>query len=360
MDTTDPEIKFGDKGVCNHCRQYNITAKKYLFSGKDGERRLQDLFLKVRQSGMNKPYDCIMGLSGGVDSTYVAYIAKKQGLRPLAVHLDNGWNSELAVKNIENIVRKLDLDLYTHVIDWVEFRDLQISFFKAGVIDIEMLTDHAITAILYRLASKHGIKYILSGSNMATEGIMPTSWTHRKSDLRNIKAIHNRYGKEQMKSFPTASTFQIYFWYLLIKRMKSIRVLDYIDYNKEMAMSIIEKELGWKSYGIKHYESIFTRFYQGFILPSKFDVDKRKAHLSTLICSGQISRAEALKEIKKNAYDHEVLASDKDFVLKKLGFGEKQFEEYVKSKPKAHFDYGSDEYFFKVLRVLSEILYTKT
>ncbi len=356
MDTTDNEIEFDEKGVCNHCRQYDRLAKQYLFTGNDGEKELQKIFAKIKEKGKGKEYDCIIGLSGGVDSTYTAYIAKKYGLRLLAVHFDNGWNSELSVKNIENIVKKLGLDLQTYVIDWEEFKDLQLSFFKAGVLDIELLTDHAIIAAMYRLTDEMGIKYILSGHNIATEAILPRSWAHLKTDLINIKSIQKRYGKTKIRNFPTADTFKLNLWYKYVKGIKLIMVLNYINYIKKDAMSIIENELEWKYYGGKHHESIFTRFYQAYILPNKFGIDKRKAHLSSLICSGQITREEALEEMKKELYNPELLASDKEFVLKKLGFSEDEFERYMKEAPKSHLDYPSEESLFNILRSVKRII----
>ena len=356
MDTTDPNIEFDENGVCNHCRQYDKLAEKHLFTNGIGKKKLDQITFKIKQRGKDKEYDCIMGISGGVDSTYTAYIAKKYNLRPLCVHLDNGWNSELAVSNVENIVKKLGFDLQTYVIDWEEFKDLQLSFMKAQVVDIEMLTDHAITAILYNLADKMGIKYILSGGNIVTEAIMPTSWTHRKSDLKNIRSIQKKYGAKKITKFPTASTLKIEFWYKNVKDIKMVNVLNYVPYVQKNVMTIIENELGWKYYGGKHYESIFTRFYQAYILPNKFDIDKRKAHLSTLICSEQITRPEALEYITNDSYDSTMLVGDKDFVLKKLNLSENDFEEYMKTPPKSHFDYPSDNTIIEVLSKLKKII----
>lgn len=355
MDTTDPEIEFDSNGLCNHCKKYDELAKKRLFNDIEREKKLQEIIARIKKKGYGKEYDCIIGLSGGVDSSYIAYITKKYGLRPLAVHFDNGWDSELAVKNIENIVKKLGIDLRTYVIDWEEFKDLQLSFFKAGVVDIEMLTDHAITAAMYRLADEKGIKYILSGSNVVTEAIMPGSWAHRKSDLRNIEAIQKLYGTKKIKNFPTASALKLIFWYKFVKGIESISLLDYLPYIKKEAMAILEKELGWKYYGGKHYESVFTRFYQAYILPNKFGIDKRKAHLSTLICSGQITREEALDEIKEELYEPKKLVEDKEYVLKKLGLSKNDFEKYMATPPKSHLDYPSDETMFNFLKLIKRI-----
>lgn len=354
MDTTDPDIEFDENGICNHCRGYDKLARKYVFTGKEGEQKLGEIVDKIKEQGENQEYDCIMGLSGGVDSTYTAYLAKQLGLRPLAVHLDNGWDSEIAAKNIEHIVKKLDLNLYTYLIDWNEFRDLQLAYFKASVVDIEAVTDHAIIATWYNIANERGIKYIVSGTNIVTEGIMPESWFHYKYDLKNLEAVHNQFGTVKLKTFPRLGVGkQLYYQY--IKNIKSVSILNYIPYVKKDAKKLIAQELDWKDYGAKHYESIFTRFYQAYILPRKFNIDKRKAHLSSLICSGQIMREDALEEIKKDLYAKEDLEKDKEYVLKKLGLANEEFEKIMNLPVKSHFDYESDIKWLGPLRFIYRI-----
>ncbi len=338
MDSTDPDIQFDADGICNHCKHYDSVRP--FFGDKKAE--LQTLVDKISAAGKNNDYDCVIGLSGGVDSTYVAYRAVKMGLRPLAVHLDNGWNSEIAVRNIENIVKKLDIDLHTHVIDWEEFRDLQLSFFKASVVDIEMLTDHAIGAVILDVATSKKIKWMISGTNLATEAILPRSWYHSKSDLKNILAIHKKFGTRKLKTFPMASGFKRKYFYTKIKKIQELRFLNYIHYDKAEAMETIKKELAWQDYGSKHGESVFTKFYQNYILPRKFNLDKRKAHLSCLICSGQISRAEALLRLEQPLYAPMDLKRDSIFAMKKLGFSESEFEAYLNAPPQSHFDYASE------------------
>ncbi len=299
MDTSDPDIQFDEEGVCNHCRKYEKIMRCRVYSDEEKQQKLKHLANKIKEEGKNKEYDCIIGVSGGIDSTMVAYIVKKKlGLRPLAVHLDNGWDSELSIKNIEKICKVLDIDLFTHVLDWEEFKDVQLSFLKSSFINTEMPTDHAIMAVLFQVADEKRISYIINGSNFTTEGILPNSWVYDVRDWKFIEGIHKKFGKLKVKTFPHYGLIDM-FHYLFIKRIKFVTILDYIDYNKKDAMKLIEKELGWKYYGVKHYESIFTRFYQGYILPRKFKIDKRRAHLSTLICSGQITREEALEELKK-------------------------------------------------------------
>lgn len=353
MDTSDPDIRFDGEGVCNHCREYARLAAESLYSGADAHRRLDALVARIRKEGEGKEYDCVLGLSGGVDSSFVAYKAKELGLRPLAVHLDNGWNSELSVANIERIVKKLDIDLFTYVIDWEEFRELQVSFFKASVVDIEMLTDHAIAAVIFDVARQHGLRYFLSGYNVATESIMPRSWFYgNKLDGRNIRAIFKTFGGgKRIESFPILSFYQ-YVLLVYAKRLKVIPLLNYLAYDKSEAMAVLHEKLGWVYYGGKHYESRFTRFYQAYILPGKFHIDKRRAHLSSLICSGQVRRDEALEAISEDLYTPEKLREDKEFVIKKLGMTEDEFEAYMNVPPRSHLDYPSYETMYRVLRPL--------
>ena len=334
----DPDITFDEKGISNYYYEFNEAYKRMVHEGEEGKSLFAELAEKIKTEGKDKPYDCIMGLSGGVDSTYVAYIAKQYGLRPLAVHFDNGWNSELAVKNIENIVQKLGFDLHTYVINWEEFRDLQIAYLKASVIDIEAITDHAIFATLYRMAGEMGIKYILSGTNVQTEGTLPKSWIHSKGDHINIKSIHKTFGTVPLKTFPFMDA-KVKRYYMEIKGVHSISIPNYFEYNKAKVKELIQKELGWRDYGGKHYESIWTRFYQGYILPTKFKVDKRKAHLSDLIFSKQITKEQAIEELAKPIYDPEVFKQDYDFVLKKLGFTEEEFQAIMNKPPASHYDY---------------------
>lgn len=342
MDTiSDPDIRFDENGICNYYYEY-LEAAGHLPSGDAARAKLQEVTNIIKRSGKDNKYDCVMGLSGGVDSTYVAWLAKKLGLRPLAVHFDNGWNSELAVKNIENIVNKVGFDLFTYVINWEEFKDLQLSYLKASVVDIEAITDHAIFASLYRIAGERNIKYILSGTNVHTEQTLPKSWIHPKSDHINIQSIHKLYGKVALKTFPFMDA-KVKRYYQQVKGISSVSILNYVDYNKEQVKDLITKELGWRDYGGKHYESIWTRFYQGYILPKKFKIDKRKAHLSDLIFGGQISKQEALAELANPIYDPSQFTIDYDFVLKKLGLSEEVFEDIMKQPPRSHYDFDYEK-----------------
>jgi N-acetyl sugar amidotransferase len=337
----DPDIRFDEKGICNYWHEYQETAKTGVFTGKEGEQKLAELVERIKNDGKGKPYDCLIGLSGGVDSTYVAWLIKQLGLRPLAVHLDNGWNSELAVKNVENIITKLGFDLYTLVVNWEEFKDIQLSYLKASVVDIEVVSDHAIFATMYKLAKEKNIGYIISGTNIVTEHIMPPGWLYKKMDFTNLKDIHSRYGKRKLKTYPTFDFFK-YVYYSAILKLTPISILNYVPYNKKDVKELIKRELGWRDYGGKHYESIFTKFYQAYILPEKFKIDKRKAHLSTLICSGQLTREEALKELEQPLYAEADLKQDKEYVLKKLGLDEKAFDAIMKTPIHKHEDFKTD------------------
>ena len=338
----DPLISFDEDGICNYYHEYKQFERQNVFKGREGQQQLDNIIGKIKKAGAGKKYDCITGVSGGVDSTYLVLQAKKLGLRPLVVHFDNGWNSELAVSNINNIVTRLDLDLFTLVVDWEEFKDLQLSYFKANVVDIEALTDHAILGTLYKLASKHNIKYILSGSNVVTEGILPKFWIFNKADGMNIKAIHETYGSVPLKTFPFFSTHRKRY-YMDIRGIETISLLDYMDYNMVEVKKAITEELGWRDYGGKHFESVFTRFYQGYILPRKFGIDKRKAHLSTLISSGQITKAEALTVLSRPVYSDEQLHIDREFVLTKLGLSTEQFDEYIRSPRREHTEFKHEK-----------------
>lgn len=345
MDTSDPYIEFDENGVCNHCRKYDMRAAKELTIGEEGKQKLNLIAENIKQDGRGKEYDCVIGVSGGVDSTMVALLVKKLGLRALAVHVDNGWNSELAVSNIEKTLKKLEIDLFTEVIDWEEFKDLQLSFLKASVANIEIPTDHAITSTLLRICREKNIKYLISGSNIETEAIMPSAWGYDWRDWRHISSLQKKFGKIKLKSYPHTTVLD-FLNYFLIKKIKIVRPLNLINYRKKEAIETLQREIGWISYGTKHYESIFTRFFQGYILPVKFGFDKRRAHLSTLVCSGQMKREEALEEMKRDSYPPDLLRQDKEFVIKKLGLSEEEFEKIMKLPVKTYKDYPSNYVIF--------------
>jgi len=351
MDTiSDPLVTFDEQGVSNYYAAYKRLEKKHVLTGKEGEDQLETVLSAIKKAGKGKQYDCITGISGGVDSTYLALMIKKWGLRPLVVHFDNGWNSELAVKNIENIVSRLNFDLYTLVVDWNEFRDLQLAYLKASVVDIEAITDHAILATMYKLALKNDIKYILSGTNVVTEAILPSYWIYPKADHVNIRSIHKKFGTIPLKTYPFFSTKLKK--QAAMKGITSVSPLNYIPYNKAEVKEVIKKELEWRDYGGKHYESVFTRFYQGYILPAKFSIDKRKAHLSTLIFSGQITKQEALESLKEPIYDQKTFEGDYEFVLKKLGLSHSDFQDYINQPRREHREFGFEASLFQRYPIL--------
>lgn len=352
MDTSAQNIKFDSDGHCNFCNRFLSQKNKKNIIAKDAQAyRLKSLCENIKKT-KGKKYDCVIGVSGGVDSTYALHLLKELGINPLAVHLDNGWNSEMATSNIFGPIKALGIDLHTHVIDWELYKDLQRSFIAADVIDIELLTDHAIIACLHQIANKHGVSYILTGMNNSTEGMnMPSNWNHFKLDEKNIRIIHKMFGKiKGLKSYPHMSLFK-YCYYRYVKKITVVDFLDYFDYNKDLAAELLIKKYNFKPFENKHYENIFTRFHQAYILPRKFKVDKRRLHLSNLICSGQITRAEALKEMSKGSYPTERLEQDDfDYVIKKLNYSAKEFSDYINRPSKKHRDYPSDYGLYRKLR----------
>lgn len=350
----DPFITFNEKGECNYCAYYDKVTSE----GGTAEEKLKFLSSKIAEikaAGKGREYDCILGVSGGVDSSFLAYWAKENGLRPLIVHFDNGWNSELAVENIRKICDKLGFSLQTYVINWEEFKNLQIAYLKAGVIDIEVLTDHAVIATIYKIARKYGLKYTINGFNYASEAIMPKGWVFDKMDFLNIKDINNKYGTIPIKTFPHI-TFSKRLLYTLLFKMESLKVLNYIDYNKEKTKTLLKEKLDWTDYGGKHYESTFTKFYQAYILPTKFKVDKRRAHLANLVCSGQITREMAFEELKLPLYEEKDLRQEKEYILKKLGMKEDEFDKIMKGPIRKHKEFKTEvilwERYFRLLNIL--------
>ncbi len=355
----DPNISFDEKGICNYYYEYLQKEKERVYKGQEGIDKLNELLTEIKQRGKGKDYDCILGVSGGVDSTYLAFKAKEWGLKPLLVHFDNGWNSELAVQNIQNIVDKTGFNLYTYVVDWNEYKDIQKSFFKANVIDIEAIMDLGFINTLQIINKKYNIGVVIDGQNVVTEGLLPNTWISKNQD--NLINIHKKFGSVRLKTYPLISPIQQY-KFDHFHRLKYISPLNYIDYDKKKVKKIIIEEFGWRDYGGKHYESVFTRFYQGYILPTKFKVDKRKAHLSNLIFSGQMTKEQAIEELKEPIYPHELYLVDRPFVLKKLDFTEEEFDAYINAPMVPHSDYGSfipfwDKYpMLRPLKIVSKLI----
>lgn len=342
MDTTDPEISFGNDGVCSHCRRFELEMKPHWKPTPEGARELEQIIAQIKAEGQGKRYDCVIGLSGGVDSSYLAVKVVEWGLRPLVVHVDAGWNSELAVKNIEQIVTKLGLDLVTCVVDWEDMKELHLSFLRAGLANQDVPQDHAFFAALYKYATEAGIRHVISGANYATEGVLPQSWGYDAMDATHVRSVHRKFGTRPLKDFPIISFYQYYFYFPKVKNMAVIAPLNYMPYEKAMAVDYLEKNFGWRYYGGKHYESRWTRFFQAHYLPTKFGYDKRKAHLSSLIVSGQLSRGEALQELEKPLYSDNELADDKAFVAKKLGIDVAQLERFIAEKPRHYTEFPTN------------------
>lgn len=350
MDTSDPEIVFDDQGVCNHCHQFENETRKSWFPNEEGKQKLEQFFDAVRQEGRGKEYDCIIGLSGGVDSSYLALILKDYGLRPLVVHVDGGWNSELAVHNIEQIVKHCGYELFTHVIDWEEMRDLQLAYLKAGVANQDVPQDHAFFASLYHFAVKNKIRYVISGGNIATEVVFPSSWHHAAMDAINLHAIHKRYGSIPLKRYKTISFFEYYFYYPFIKKMVAFRPLNYMPYDKQEALRTLVSTVGYKEYGRKHGESRFTKFFQNHYLPEKFGIDKRRMHLSSMILSGQLTREAALEELAKPFYNSAELAEDMAYISKKLGVSVELMETLIKEPPRSYNEFNNWDNSYRLMK----------
>jgi len=335
MDDTVSGITFDENGICTFCHIHDELETKFALNEKT-TRKLENLIAKIKKEGKGKKYDCIVGVSGGKDSSYALGKVVEFGLRPLVVHFDNGWNSDLAVQNIKNLCSKLNLDLYTHVADWEEFKDLQKSFLFASVPDGEVPTDWVITSVLHEMAAKEKLRYIIGGNSFRTEGTTPLTWTYQ--DPKYILALHKKFGKKKIKSFPIMNTFQ-FFYYSVIKKIRWIRILYYLPYNEQVAVDYLTRNFNWKNYGGKHFESTYTKFFQSYILTRKFNIDKRKLHYSALIRSNQMNRTDALQKILSDPYNggDELLS----YNLKKLELSNQQFETIMNETPKNFLYYPS-------------------
>lgn len=337
----DNFISFDANGNSNYYHKFQKLVNRPEMSLANREKKLHQVIGKIKSDGKGRKYDCLIGLSGGADSSYLAYLAKQYELRPLIVHFDYGWNTDLAISNIENVTKKLDYELFTYVIDWNIIRDLQKSYYKASVVDLDVPADHTIFGSIFNIAQKMGIKYLLNGSNYQTEYIMPKGWNYQKTDLTNIKNIHRRFGEIPFKNVPTNGVLdQIYY---KLKGYSSVPLLQYVDFNQKKVLALLKEQLGWRDYGAKHFENVFTRFYQGYVLPNKFGIDKRKPHLSNLIFSGQMTKEEALDELSKPTYDLTQQIDDREYVAKKLGFTAAEFDDILTQENVPHEFYGTDD-----------------
>ena len=356
MDTTDPEILFNKNGVCNHCIKFSeVTIKKW-FPNDEGTKKLEAIYAKMKKENSHKEYDCILGLSGGVDSSYLALKLYEADIRPLVVHVDGGWNSELAVQNIESIVNYCGWDLHTIVIDWEEMKDLQLAYLKSGIANQDVPQDHAYFASLYHFATKHNINYIISGGNISTEGIFPSSWHWSAMDAINLKGIYEKFGTNKLKNYKTIGFYELYLYYPFIKKMKTIRPLNFMPYIKSEVLSELKERIGYKEYARKHGESLFTKFFQNYYLPMKFGFDKRKPHLSSLVVSGQMSREDALQELEKPLYNDRELKNDKEYIAKKLGVSDEEFEQILQSPSHNYSDFPNMEVKYKRMKKIQNFV----
>jgi N-acetyl sugar amidotransferase len=350
MDTTDSKIYFDEDGVCDHCNTYFRDILPNWHTDEKGDKALKEILKKIKKEGKGKDFDCLMGMSGGIDSSYLLYImVKKYGLRPLVFHVDGGWNSQIAVNNIERLVDGLSLDLYTEVIDWEEMKDLQLAFFKSGVSHIDTPQDHAFFATMYKFASKHNIKYILTGGNYSTECVRnPKEWMYYQSDSIQLKDIHKKHGKSKLKNFPLTKILWHKVYLPYIKGIKLIKPLDFVPYNKDAAMQLLVEKYGYQKYPQKHFESRFTRFYESYWLPVKFGYDTRKVQYSSLILTNQMIREEALKQLSKPAYDTETISQDFEYIATKLGITIEELQSYMDAPNKTYKDYKSQENIYNI------------
>jgi len=343
MDTSDSNISFDEDGVCDHCNDFKNNIEPEWDTGDNGKTQLEKLVRKIKKSGQKHDFDCLLGLSGGVDSSYMLHLAVNEfGLRPLVFHVDGGWNSELAVHNINVMIEKLDLDLFTEVINWEEMKDFQLAYFKSGVPHIDLPQDHAFIATLYKFAEKNKIKYILNGGNISTECVRnPMEWLYYGTDMAQIRDIRNRFSTNKMKSYPFSSIFKHKIYLRYIKGVKVIKLLNCRPYIKSEALKLLEEEYGWKPYPQKHFESRFTKFFEGFWLPERFGFDTRRVQYSSLILTGQMSRSEALKRLDKPAYNPDEIDEEFNFIATKLEITPDMLRGYFEMQKKFYWDYNN-------------------
>lgn len=358
MDTTDSNIVFDEKGVCDHCNTFYKDIKPFWHTDERGHNALNEIVKKIKKEGQGKEFDCLMGMSGGIDSSYLLYMmVEKYGLRPLVFHVDAGWNSQIAVNNIEKLVDGLGLDLYTEVIDWEEMKSLQLAFFKSGVPHVDTPQDHSFFATMYKFASKHNIKHILTGGNYSTECVRnPLEWMYYQSDSIQLKDIYKKHGDRKLRNYPVTKILWHKIYLPYIKGIKIIRPLDFIPYNKDEAMQLLVDKYEYQKYPQKHFESRFTRFYESYWLPEKFGYDTRKVQYSSLILTGQMTREEALERLKQPAYNPDTIKEEFEYVATKLGITVEELQSYFNSPNKTYKDYKSQENIYnlgaKVLRMM--------
>lgn len=350
MDTSDSRIQFDEHGVCDHCKTFRSHTAPNWHTDARGERELGLIVDKIRAAGRGNDFDCIIGMSGGIDSSYLTYVAKEQlGLRPLIFHVDAGWNSQIAVNNIERLVDGLGLDLFTEVIDWEEMKNLQLAFFRSGVPHIDAPQDHAFFATMYKFATQHRVKYILTGANLSTECIRnPVEWMYYQSDSRQLRDIHRRFSNRPLKTFPVTSILWHKVWLPYVRGIRVERPLNYIPYIKEDAKRLLMERFGWQPYPQKHFESRFTKFYESYWLPKRFGYDVRRVQFSSLILTGQMTREEALEALKSPPYDEKTIGQEIEFIANKLGISVDELNGYMELPKRTYRDYKSQRAIYDV------------
>ena len=350
MDTSDSSITFDSKGVCDHCITYYDKVLPNWHPNDHGKCKLDKILNRIQKDGKGRDFDCIIGVSGGFDSSYLVHLAKQEfGLRPLVFHVDAGWNSDIAVNNIQRLIDGLELDLFTEVIDWEEMKDLQLAFFKSGVPHIDTPQDHAFFATMYKFASKFGVKNILTGANLSTECIRnPVEWMYYQSDSLQLRDIHGKFGSIKLQSFPVTSILWHKVWLPYVRNIKVHRPLNYVPYIKEKAKKLLVESYGWKPYPQKHFESRFTRFYESYWLPKRFGYDVRKVQYSSLILTEQMTRDDALEALSLPSYDEETIAHDFEFIATKLGITTGELETFMELPKKTYKDYRSQRSLYNI------------
>ncbi len=350
MDTTDSNIVFDKNGVCDHCNNFYNNIKPNWDTGEKGRKDLSKIINNIKKHGKGRDFDCIMGMSGGADSSYMLHLLVKEfGLKPLVFHVDGGWDSELAVKNIEVMIDKLGLDLYTEVINWEEMKSFQLAYFKSSLSNIDVPQDHAFVATLYNFANKYNIKYILNGGNYSTECVNnPKEWLYFGTDMAQINDVLNKFGTIPMESYPFSGILNHKLYLKYIRGIKVVKPLNYLPYIKEEAMMFLQKEYGWQPYPQKHFESRFTKFYEGFWLPKKFGYDTRKVQYSSLILTNQMKREEALEKLKSPAIDDDTARHDFEYIANKLNISEAELQSYMDLPNKTYKDFKNQEVLFSI------------
>ncbi len=342
MDTSDRAISFNPQGYCNHCSDFLKQIQRLTYQGTASDRDREQLVDRIRSAGKGRDYDCVVGVSGGVDSSYLIYLVKQWGLRPLAVHTDNGWNSEEAVQNIRRVCNHCQVDYQSFVLDWNEFRQIQLAFLKAGIVELELPTDVAIQGALHKVAAQNGARFILSGGNLATEGILPRSWFYYPKDSRLLRGICHTFGVNKLRNFPTFD-YPTEIYYKFLRGIRLVYPLNLVPFVKEEAVKILASQCDWLEYGGKHHESRFTRFIQSYVQPVKFGVDYRRPTFSTQICMGTMNREEALTQLARPAYNEALIETEKQFIAKKLAIQPEELERLLNEPPKSYRDYPNNE-----------------